>query len=124
MRIGDSIVMLFDAKENWPPTPGFFRLFVEDADAVCARAVEAGGSPVTEVTELFFGDRVGRISDPAGNIWWIQSHVADLIPRRWAGEPASRGSPTPCARCRNPSIASSAAAIGARRPSLPAPPRP
>ena len=90
MRFGDSIVMLFDAKEGWPPTPSFLRLFVADADAVCARAVEAGGSSVTKVTELFFGDRVGRISDPAGNIWWIQTHVADLSPAEMgkrAGEP-------------------------------------
>jgi PhnB protein len=90
MRIGDSIVMLFDAGKNWPPTPSFLRLYVEDADAVHARALEAGGTSVTEVTELFFGDRVGRIRDPADNIWWIQAHVADLSPEemgRRAGEP-------------------------------------
>jgi PhnB protein len=90
MRIGDSIVMFFDAKEGWPATPGFLRLFVEDADAVYARAIQAGGSAVTKVTELFFGDRVGRIRDPVGNIWWIQTHVADLGPAEMgsrAGEP-------------------------------------
>jgi pimeloyl-ACP methyl ester carboxylesterase len=33
-RIGDSVVMAFDAKEEWPDTPGFLRLYVEDGDAV------------------------------------------------------------------------------------------
>ena len=33
---------------------------------------------VTEVTELFWGDRIGRVRDPFGNIWWLQSHVVDV----------------------------------------------
>ena len=78
VRIGDSVVMLFDAKPDWPPTPGFLRLYVEDADAVHRRAVAAGGTSVTEVTHLFFGDRVGRVRDPWGNLWWIQTRIEDL----------------------------------------------
>jgi len=78
VRIGNAIVMLFDAKPDWPPTPGFLRLYVEDADAVHRRAVAAGGTSVTEVTHLYFGDRVGRVRDPLGNLWWIQTHVEDL----------------------------------------------
>jgi hypothetical protein len=35
---------------------------------------------VTDVTHLFFGDRVGRVCDPLGNVWWIQTHVEDLDP--------------------------------------------
>lgn len=27
---------------------------------------------------LFFGDRVGRVRDPLGNLYWIQTHVEDL----------------------------------------------
>ena len=38
----------------------------------------AGGSSVTAITELFFGDRVGRVKDPAGNVWWIQTHIEDV----------------------------------------------
>ncbi|MEX3103652.1 MULTISPECIES: VOC family protein [unclassified Streptomyces] len=78
VRIGDSVVMLFDSRPEWPPTPGFLRLYVEDADAVHRRAVEAGGTSVTEVTHLFFGDRVGRVRDPLGNLYWIQTRVEDL----------------------------------------------
>jgi PhnB protein len=79
-RIGDSIVMAFDAKEGWPDTPGFFRLYVEDGDAVYRRALEAGAVSVTEMTDLFFGDRVGRVRDPQGNVWWIQARVEEVDP--------------------------------------------
>lgn len=79
VRIGDSVVMAFDARPEWPDTPAFLRLYVTDSDAVYLRAPSAGASPVTEVTELF-GDRVGRVRDPLGNVWWIQTHVVDLDP--------------------------------------------
>lgn len=80
VRIGDAIVMLFDAAPGWPSTPGFLRLYVPDAEATHRRAVEAGGTSVTEVTHLYFGDRVGRVRDPFGNLWWIQTHIEDVAP--------------------------------------------
>ncbi|HET6297287.1 MAG TPA: VOC family protein, partial [Kribbella sp.] len=61
MRIGNAMVMMFDARPDWPSTPAFLRLYVEDADAVHRQAIEAGGTSLTEVTHLFFGDRVGRV---------------------------------------------------------------
>jgi PhnB protein len=79
-RIGDSMVMAFDAREGWPDTPSFLRLYVEDGDAVYRRALEAGATSVTEMTDLFFGDRVGRVRDPQGNLWWIQTRLEDLDP--------------------------------------------
>jgi uncharacterized glyoxalase superfamily protein PhnB len=83
-RIGDSIVMAFDARPEWPDTPALLRLYVEDADAVHRQAVEAGATSVTEMTELAFGDRVGRVRDPLGNLWWIQSRIEDLDPEEMA----------------------------------------
>lgn len=80
IRIGDSIVMGFDARPVWPALPAFLRLYVEDGDAVFQQALAAGASSVTEMTELFWGDRVGRVRDPLGNVWWIQQRVADLAP--------------------------------------------
>jgi PhnB protein len=77
-RIGDSVVMLFDAREDWLPTPCFLRLYVEDADAVYKQALKAGAVSVTEVTSLSFGDKVGRVRDPFGNVWWIQTHIEDV----------------------------------------------
>ncbi|NUW35194.1 VOC family protein [Nonomuraea sp. SMC257] len=88
VRIGDAIVMLFDVDESWPATPAFTRLYVEDARAVHRQAVAAGGTSVSEVTHLAFGDLVGRVRDPFGNVWWIQTHIEDVTPeemeRRWS----------------------------------------
>ncbi|MCW2918883.1 MAG: extradiol dioxygenase [Actinomycetia bacterium] len=84
VRIGDSVVMMFDAKPDWPPTPGFLRLYVEDADAVHRQAVAAGGTSVTDVTHLYFGDRAGRVRDPLGNLWWIHTRIEDVSPDEMA----------------------------------------
>jgi len=84
-RIGDSVVMMFDAKEEWPDTPSFFRLYVEDGDAVYQQALNAGATSVTEMTNMFWGDRVGRVHDPFGNIWWIQTRIEDIDPEEMAG---------------------------------------
>jgi hypothetical protein len=61
-------------------TPGLLRLYVEDGDAVFGRAVAAGATPVTRLTELAWGDRVGRVRDPLGNLWWIQERVEAPTP--------------------------------------------
>ncbi|MCD6059683.1 MAG: Glyoxalase/bleomycin resistance protein/dioxygenase [Thermomicrobiales bacterium] len=78
VRIGDSVVMMFDAKPHWPDTPAFLRLYVADGDAVFQRALRAGATQVTEMTHLFWGDRVGRVRDPFGNVWWIQTRIEDV----------------------------------------------
>ena len=80
-KIGDSIVMAFDSKEEWPKTPCFLRLFVPDGDAVYHQALSAGATSVTEMTSMFWGDRGGRVRDPFGNIWWIQTHVENVDPQ-------------------------------------------
>ncbi len=76
--IGDSVVMMFDAKEDWPETPGFLTLYVEDCDKAHRSALEAGATTVTELSTNAWGDRGSRIRDPFGNIWWIQTHVEDV----------------------------------------------
>lgn len=78
MRIGDSVVMFFDSRPGWQDTPCFLRLYVEDGDATFKQALEAGATAVTEMTELFFGDKVGRVRSPFGNVWWIQERLEDL----------------------------------------------
>ena len=87
MRLGDSVVMMFDSRPGWPDTPAFIRLYLPDAEATFARAVKAGATAVTEVTHLAFGDRVGRVRDPFGNLWWLQTRVEDLteeeMNQRW-----------------------------------------
>lgn len=74
VRIGNSVVMMFD-KPDWPPTPAFLRLYVDDIEDTFARALAAGAKVVTEPTHLFWGDLVGRLSDPFGNLFWIQTRI-------------------------------------------------
>jgi PhnB protein len=54
------------------------RLYVQDADAVYQQALSAGAVTVTEMTSLSWGDRGGRVRDPLGNIWWIQSRIEQV----------------------------------------------
>ena len=79
-RIGDSVVMAFDAKQGWPDTPAFLRIYVPDGDATYRQALDAGATSVTEMTDMPWGDRVGRVRDPVGNLWWIMSRIEDVAP--------------------------------------------
>lgn len=85
-RIGDSIVMMFDSP--FPvETPSLLHVYVADADAVTQRAVQAGAVLVTEPTELLWEnkvDKIARVRDPQGNLWWIQQRLAELTPEEVA----------------------------------------
>jgi len=78
VKLGDSIIMLFDSHESWSATPAFLRLYVADVDSIYEQALSCGAFEVTKPTDLFWGDRVGRVRDPYGNIWWLQTHVIDV----------------------------------------------
>jgi uncharacterized glyoxalase superfamily protein PhnB len=81
ITIGDSVVMAFDSQPDWPDLPSLLSVFVDDADATVARAVEAGGTVITPlITSKIVGDRGARVRDPFGNIWWIQTHLYDVNP--------------------------------------------
>lgn len=83
VTVGQSVLMVFDAKPEWPDTPSFLSVYVDDVEKVFARAVEAGA---TVVTELMYsgitGDRGGRVKDPVGNVWWLQTHLVDVDPAK------------------------------------------
>lgn len=78
VQLGDSVIMLFDHKPAWPETPSFLRLYVDDAKAVLKRAEAAEAEIITELTPLFFGEKVSRIRDPWGNLWWIHQRTEEL----------------------------------------------
>jgi PhnB protein len=78
IRIGDTVVLAFDRRADWPALPSLLRVFVADADATFARAVAAGAQVVTELSDSAFGQRGGRVKDPFGNIWWVSCHVEDV----------------------------------------------
>ncbi|GIE93348.1 VOC family protein [Paractinoplanes rishiriensis] len=78
IRVGDTVVLAFDRRPEWPAMPSLLRVFVADADAAFGRAVAAGATVVTGLDDNAFGQRGGRVRDPFGNIWWVVSHVEDV----------------------------------------------
>src|SRR5690606_32591460 len=78
LRVGDTVILAFGQRPEWPAMPSLLRVWVPDADAAFGRAVAAGATVVTELSDSAFGQRGGRIKDPFGNIWWVVSHVEDV----------------------------------------------
>jgi PhnB protein len=83
ITVGASVLMTFDAAPEWPDTPSFLSVYVDDVERTFQRAIDAGA---TVVTDLMYsgitGDRGGRVRDPLGNIWWLQTHLEDVDPAR------------------------------------------
>jgi PhnB protein len=71
VAIGNSIVELADANEQFPAAPTAIHLYVDDADSTFARAIEAGATSIYEVGDHVSGDRQGAVRDPFGNLWYI-----------------------------------------------------
>jgi uncharacterized glyoxalase superfamily protein PhnB len=78
IRVGDTVLLAFDRREAWPRMPSLLRIYVPDADAAFVRAVDAGATIVTELSDSAWGDRGGRVRDPFGNIWWVVARVEDV----------------------------------------------
>lgn len=55
-------------------------IYVDDSDAVFARAVKAGATVALPVQTHFYGDRSGTVVDPFGHKWDISTHVEDVSP--------------------------------------------
>jgi len=53
-------------------------LYLEDVDAVWARATAAGGQVKHPLTNQFYGDRNGALEDPFGHTWHLSSHIEDV----------------------------------------------
>jgi uncharacterized glyoxalase superfamily protein PhnB len=79
-KIGDSVIMLGEANEQYGPTPCGFVLYVPDTDATYRRALAAGATSLREPSDQFYGDRTAGVKDVAGNSWWISTHVEDVSP--------------------------------------------
>src|SRR5918997_4750033 len=79
IQIGDGIIMLSDKfpqsacqtpKELGGTTVAIF-LFVEDVDSVIQDAADAGATITMQPEDPFWGDRLGQVTDPFGNVWQI-----------------------------------------------------
>lgn len=88
LKIGDSMVMLSDEmpgsdmrspKSIGGTTCGVF-LYLEDVDATFAKAIAEGAQAVMPPTDMFWGDRFGKLQDPFGHSWSMATHKEDLTP--------------------------------------------
>ena len=59
-------------------SPVVIDLYVQDVDAVIAQATVAGARVPIPAADQFWGDRVGRIIDPAGHVWIVASNASSL----------------------------------------------
>ena len=72
VAIGNSVIELGDANEQYPQRVMTTHLYVPNADATYASALKAGATPVYAPTDEHpSGDRWGEATDPFGNTWYI-----------------------------------------------------
>jgi PhnB protein len=81
IRIGDSIVMVSEAHGRYQPMPACVYTYVENADETYERAIRAGATVLYPMADMPYGDRMGGVTDPFGNEWYIATHVKDM-PRK------------------------------------------
>lgn len=75
VRIDDTVVMVADGLEGWPPVPSHVHVYVADVDATYRRALEAGASSVQEPVQRDDPDKRGGVKDAGGTTWWIATKV-------------------------------------------------
>ena len=88
LKIGDSIVFLNDeipdmgchSPQSLGGTASGLFLYVKNVDAAFNRAVAAGAKVQMPVSDMFWGDRYGKVIDPFGHEWGMATHKEDLTP--------------------------------------------
>lgn len=78
VRIGDSILEMGEAHGEFQPMPCMIHLYVNDADAIYNRAMQAGAAPLLDPADQPYGDHIGAVRDSFGNVWCIATHVRDV----------------------------------------------
>jgi PhnB protein len=87
LQIGNSHVMVHDVMGTKGPreyggSPLSLWIYVEDADQLFNRAVNAGArvdpGPMGRMADQFWGDRCGTLTDPEGYQWTIATRKEDL----------------------------------------------
>jgi PhnB protein len=99
LQIGDARLMLSDefpeygalAPETVGGSPVTLSLYVEDVDAVAAKAEAAGAKFSRPVADQFYGDRGGKFTDPFGQVWWIASRKENITEEELMRRAAQHG---------------------------------
>lgn len=75
VRLDDSVLMIADSAEGWPPVASHVHIYVPDVDATYRRALAAGATSVQEPVKKDDADKRGGIKDASGTTWWIATKV-------------------------------------------------
>ncbi len=75
VRIDDTVVMIADGADGWPPVPSHVHVYVADVDATYSRALEAGATSVQAPVKKEDADKRGGVKDAGGTTWWIATKV-------------------------------------------------
>ena len=92
LKIGDSIIMLSDempgtgarSPRSLGGSAASVFLYVENVDTVFKQAVSAGAKADAEPSDMFWGDRYGKVTDPFGHQWSLATHKEDVAPEEMA----------------------------------------
>ena len=88
IKIGDSMLMLGDempgSGNRSPASLGGsavgIMLYVDNVDTVFKQAVTAGAKADQQPSDMFWGDRYGKLTDPFGHTWSLATHIEDVAP--------------------------------------------
>lgn len=75
VRLDDTVVMLADGNEGWPPIPSQVHVYVSNVDETYRRALAAGATSVQEPVKKEDEDKRGGVKDAGGTTWWIATKV-------------------------------------------------
>ena len=78
VKIGDSIIMMSEARGEIEPVSSLIHLYVENTDVTYEKALKAGATSTMKPMDEFYGDRCAGVKDPTGNQWWIATHQEDV----------------------------------------------
>jgi PhnB protein len=75
VTIGDSLVMLGQAGDQWKALTAALYLWVENVDEIYSKALAAGATSQSPPENKPYGHRNAGIVDAGGITWWIGSPV-------------------------------------------------
>ena len=76
IQIDDSVIMLGDSSDKYPPAPLVMHVYVPDVDKIFEKAIEAGCEIVEKPKHQENDpDKRGTFRDFAGNMWSIGTQL-------------------------------------------------
>ena len=82
LKIGSSMIFVNDLfpEMGSGASQSSMWLYVPDVDAAFKKVVDAGAKVGMPPTDMFWGDRMGQVTDPFGQKWTIAMRVKDMTP--------------------------------------------